>query len=160
MYQATDTVPFCDLGASGRGWTLPFQNSWFDAVTLYGHWPAPRLQREIRRVLRKGGTAMIAFENRLWPGRLRSPSHRSMASLGGGAAERRLLAAGFHEVRSFWVEPSLHSQRSLIPARSDAVRAYERMKADLHGRVSIRALAAAVGLHGLLFPAALVLAEA
>jgi hypothetical protein len=160
MYQTVEVLNAESLGRSSNDFRLPPGDNEFDLVTLYGMWPDSNLQRDLRRVLRHGGLALIAYENSCWAGRLRRAPRRQRGQYGGFSGERPLRAAGFRDVRTFWVEPSLLAQRSLVPARFRTVVAYEHLKAHQRGRAAIRAWAARVGLQGLLYPAVLVVAEA
>lgn len=127
-----------------------------DLVTLYGRGPAREELAEVRRLLRPGGTALFAAQNRWWYGRRRATSHA--ASTMSLRCAERIRAAGFGDVRAYWVEPSLAIPRNVIPASVDRVRDFEDWRALDTGRGPARSLALAAGLHWALYPAVLFVA--
>lgn len=133
---------------------LPFADASFDLVTLYGRAASQGQLREVRRLLKEGGSALLACPNRWWRGRIRI----STVAAGPDFATD-IIAAGFREVRTYWVEPSLRIPRELVPARSDRVRAFEAVRARETGRRLARSLIVAAGLHRALYPALLFIAK-
>jgi SAM-dependent methyltransferase len=160
MYGSVEQVPAARFDDVREAIRLPFADASFDLVTLYGRRPSRQLLREMHRVLCSGGTALLAFENRFWRGRLGRERSGSKAGFGPLAPERSAIAAGFRDVRKFWIEPSLASPRCLVPARYRSVTAFERIRAGEHGSGRLRSVAANLGLQGALYPAALMVAEA
>jgi len=133
---------------------LPFADASFDLVTLYGLAPTHVQLREVRRLVKAGGTALLGCPNRWWRGRLRSSPVAA-----GPRLTADIIAAGFREARMYWVEPSLAIPRELIPARFDRVCAFEAARARETGRRFARSLIVAAGLHRVLYPALLFIAK-
>ncbi len=150
-----DRMPVGRLSAS-----LSFPKEHFDLVTLYGHAPDLAALVELRRLLRPGGLALIAADNRWWLGRLRFRQSKGARLNGLGELARTVRRAGFREGCSYWVEPSLAAPRTLIPDEGDRVRDAEAMRAREWGRDRLRSAVLAMGLPSLLFPAVLVVAKA
>lgn len=147
------------LALEGGCRELAFPNATFDLVTLYGCSPSPSVLREIRRVLVDGGTALLAADNRWWGGRLRRAAPRPVGARGDLRLRRAALRAGFREARAYWVEPSLAIPRNLIPVIGDRIQTFEAMRAREWGGNVLRSFAAGVGLHGVLYPAVLIVAK-
>lgn len=130
----------------------------FDLVTLYGRAPTQAEPTAIRRLLRPGGAALFAAQNRWWHGRrraaLRASSTMSLRSA------QRIRAAGFGDVRAYWVEPSLAIPRNLIPASAERVREFEDWRAQDSGSSPARSSMLAAGLRWMMYPAVLFVATA
>lgn len=158
LYERVERVPCTAPDVGGSAVRLPFPDRTFDLVTLYGRRPSRAALREVRRVLRSGGTALLAADNRWWYGRLRAPQRGSAGA--GPRLPDAVRAAGFREVRPYWVEPSLAIPRNLVPARADRIRAFEAMRAREWGPDPKRTVALRAGLTAVLYPAILIVAEA
>lgn len=155
LYREVSCIPWPKGVSAARAEPLPFADASFDLVTLYGRVPSHDLLRDVRRLLRADGSALLACPNRWWRGRISSST-----AAGGPRVATDAIAAGFREVRTYWVEPSLAIPRELIPARPDRVRAFEAARARESGRHLARSLIVAAGLHRLLYPAQLFIAKA
>ena len=147
-----------DFAAERPG--IPFEDAAFDLVTLYGRGPSFEALQEIRRVLRPGGCLLLAAENRWWAEQLVGSSWYRSQAVSRRQLERAVAQAGFRERCSYWVEPSLATPRNVIPVRSDRVRSVEAMRRRDTGQSRARSFAVASGLHGLLYPAVLIVAKA
>jgi SAM-dependent methyltransferase len=155
LYRDVTCIMWPGGGSEERPEHLPFADASFDLVTLYGLVPSAAHLRELRRLLKAGGTALLGCQNRWWRGRLRS----STVAVGPRLASD-IIAAGFREARMYWVEPSLAIPRELIPARFDRVSAFESARARETGHRVARSLIVAAGLHRVLYPALLFVAKA
>jgi SAM-dependent methyltransferase len=159
LYQQSERV-FDDGFIGGRpGCCLGFPDRSFDLVTLYGRAPAAGAAAEMRRVLRDEGLALIGTGNGSWPGRFRRGAPTAAWATATQLVDA-LLQAGFREVHPYWATPSLETPRALIPARREAVRSYEAMRAHELGGDAFRSLASRAGLSRLLYPVLLVVAKA
>jgi len=134
----------------------PFAGASFDLVTLYGRTPERGELTAMRRLLRPGGAAVFAAQNRWWYGRRRTASRAASTMSLRDAG--RILDAGFSDVRTYWVEPSLAIPRNLIPATADRVRDFEELQAQDSERSPNRSLALAAGIRWALYPAVLFVA--
>ena len=129
LYEQVERVPLAALDDAASRGTLPFDSGRFDLVTLYGHCPPRDALVELRRVLSGSGTLLLAAGNRWWNGRWRGRA----GLFPGGPADLRVLkllrAAGFAQVSAYWVEPSLHIPRNLIPVARGRARQFEAFRA-------------------------------
>ena len=125
---------------------------------------------ELRRVLRPNGVLFLGGRNARWyrvwlplgaeNGKpLRSAPH----ALGGarpflpvGSARGALADAGFSEVRTYFVEPSIADPLTVVPANRRAVMALERGRWPRRSGI-LRSLSAAGGMYSFLYPDAFVL---
>lgn len=155
-----ERMPVNWLSTRGLSEQSNFPKEHFDLVTLYGHAPELAALVELRRLLRPGGLALIAADNRWWLGRLRFRRSKGARLNGLGELARTVRRAGFREGCSYWVEPSLAAPRTLIPDEGDRVGDAEAMRAREWGRDRLRSAVLAMGLPGLLFPAVLIVAKA
>ncbi len=160
LYGQVERVPLAALDDSASHGTLPFVSGRFDLVTLYGHCPPRDALVELRRVLSGSGTLLLAAGNRWWNGRWRGGA----ALFPGGPADLRVLkllrAAGFAQVSAYWVEPSLHIPRNLIPVARGRARQFEAFRAREWGGGTSRSQVVNFGLQALLYPGLLVVARA
>lgn len=159
LYRHVLGVPYDASGPPALP-SLPAPDASLDLVTLYGRRPSRLLLGEMHRVLRKGGTALLAAENRWWYGRWRSTRKGSSASTAARRLERAAMEAGFSEARTYWVEPSLATPRNLIPVRDDRVREFEATRAREWGAGRWRSLVLSAKLDAVLYPALTVVAKA
>jgi len=124
---------------------------------------------ELRRVLRPDGVLFLGGRNARWyrvwlplgaeDGHLmRSAPNAPCARpfLPVGSARGALADAGFSEVRTYFVEPSIADPVTVVPASRRAAMAYERNRWPRRGGI-LRSLSAAGGLYSLLYPDAFVL---
>jgi SAM-dependent methyltransferase len=160
-FDTVETVPAAPniLGPSS---SLAFSDGSFDLVTLYGLRPSPQALAEIRRVLGRGGTLFLGVPNQWWYGRFRTRKGWSTGNAGAGPwLAKRVRAAGFGEVRSYFVEPSLVKPREVIPAQKTAVQVIQQIRRSDGGGGVMRS-DAVVRLHlfHFLFPARVLLATA
>lgn len=132
----------------------------FDLITSYGYAPGQPWLVEFRRLLRPGGLALLAAEHRWWAGRLRGRGSDPGTSQAQGSVARSAAEAGFVESHLYWVEPSLHKPRNLIPARARPIRDFEAMRAREWGASVTRTTAVRLGLAPVLYPALLLVARA
>ena len=160
LYGHVDRLPCGAPDVTGNAVRLPFPDRTFDLVTLYGRRPSQAALGEIRRVLRTGGTALLATENRWWYGRLREPRRPGAGRRAGPRLPGALRAAGFRDVHPYWVEPSLAIPRNLVPARADRVAAFEAIRVRERGPDAVRAMAVRAGAAAVLYPAIAIVAEA
>lgn len=135
-----------------------FDSAGFDLVTLYGRAPTRAELVEMRRLLRPDGAALFAAQNRWWHGRRRA-ALRAGSTMSLRCAER-IRAAGFGDVRAYWVEPSLAIPRNLVPANAERVRDFEDWRAQDAGRSLVRSSMLAAGLRWVMYPAVLFVATA
>ena len=93
-----------------------------------------------------------------------SPSMQSVRSRqwrpSSRAVSRMLRRTGFMEVRTLYVEHGLERPLTMLPARPNAVRAYETAAGMRPNTRGIRRVLATIGVHSILYPAFLVLARA
>lgn len=147
-----------DGGTNSNRLDLPDQS--FDLATIYGGAPSLVRLRELRRVLKSGACALIAVENRWWAGRWRHPARSEVGAASAAELGALALQAGFVEVSRYWAEPSLEKPRSLIPIASGRSRVFEEMQAREKGTDRLHAIALAIGMQQLLYPALLMIARA
>jgi SAM-dependent methyltransferase len=128
------------------------------------------------RLLRPGGYLCIGATNPYWHGSSRGRQNRNrwltqvaltLSGLTGtreriatrGVLERLLRQVGFHAVRSHYATPSIYRPRDIVPACRRAAVAYEASASADGAKATLRRLLASLGLHSVLFPHQLILAE-
>ena len=154
LYGRVERCGSLDVDASGQ--RLSRDLAGFDLVTIYGRAPTRAELTDTRRILRPGGAALFAAQNRWWYGRRRG-ALRAGSTMSLRCAEH-IRNAGFGDVRAYWVEPSLAIPRNLIPATTGRVRDFESWRAQDSGRSLIRSSVLSVGLRWMLYPAVLFVA--
>jgi SAM-dependent methyltransferase len=162
LYDRVETVPFPMKRTSGPTWELSFPDGSFDLVTLYGRSASLSFLAEIHRVLGKSGCLFIGVPNRWWYGRLRTVwvSEGRVPVAGPGLA-KKVRTAGFAEVRSYLVGPSLAKPREVVPARKAALQVFRRIQRSTGAGRTLRAgIASRLNCIDLLFPARMFVAIA
>jgi hypothetical protein len=159
---------------------LPYEDGSVDCVIstdLVNHWSESRqspfrdarfvaVLAELRRVLRADGVLFLGGRNARWyrswlllraedwaSGR-QPPYTRPFLPV--GAARGALAGAGFSEIRTYFVEPSITDPLTVVPASRRAALAYERSRWPRYN-VFLRSLSAAGGAYHVLYPDAFVL---
>ena len=154
---------------AGR-WGPPFRDASFDCVALHGLSDRDTLELHgarskpdyrtllltCHRLLRPGGCLYIGLSNLHWRGKLREITRGRIAPR--PLLDRLLRQTGFRNVRRYYVAPSIHQPRTILPATRRAVGAYEKWSAVGGAKGVSRRLIAWSGLHFLLFPSQLILA--
>lgn len=114
-----------------------------------------RLLVECRRVLRPGGWLYVAGD---------TPNMERLLGFRHGRPARARLArmvheAGFREVRSYYTRPSASNPTATVPAECAAALAYEQLDSARGFWRGMRRALIRAGLHRLLFPASLLVAQ-
>jgi len=123
----------------------------------------------LRRALRPNGVLFLGGRNARWyrvwlplGSEDGNPWRSAPHALGGrpflrvGSARGALADAGFSEVRTYFVEPSIADPVTVVPASRRAAMAYERNRWPRRGGI-LRSWSAAGGMYSLLYPDAFVL---
>jgi SAM-dependent methyltransferase len=109
---------------------------------------------ECHRLLRPGGFLFLSGRN----ARRHPAWRRTGACLAIAEARRGFAQAGFSDIRSYFVEPSVtDAVAAVIPANRRAALAHERQRLP-RGDVAMRTLCAVAGWYGRLYPDAFILA--
>ena len=116
------------------------------------------LWRVCVELLRPGGCLMLTMDNPLWHKRLRDGPRALVQMRRTKRRERKLRAAGFRAIQSYYMAPSAHEPRSFIPKSRHVVAGYERVAMKLSTRGPLRSRLARAGLHPVLYPSTLHLA--
>lgn len=154
LYDRVELAP-----ATGSPPALPFDAGAFDLVCAYGFAPDARMAAEIRRVLRPGGMALVAARQRWWYGRLRPGASKHAGAMAGPELAARLRRAGFAAVHAYHVAPSLAEPRIVVPYHGVRVATLPALQRGVGWRDSLRGLVARAGLHAVLMPAMVLVAE-
>lgn len=161
--------------SAAEGWTAasfrlgtPLSHPWpletFDCIALHDAIARQNLATTnlaavligLRGMLRREGWLAVASPTPRFFRRHRiEPSGISRRAL-----TRMLFHAKFTEVRCLFVEPGLENPKTIIPASTDAVAAYEGSDAMRGLTRRTRRVAATVGLRSALYPAYILLARA
>jgi hypothetical protein len=167
---SVDLMPWAGRRSEGSvGLRFACADAAFDAVVVpqadlaAAHPEAIVLFREARRVVRAPGGVYVGIE------RVRSAvGHQAPGPFRRLTAIRRVLssqqipllrAAGFGQVRAYYVEESPAHPWHLVPASRGTVAAWDRALRPGDWRGLVRRAAARGGLHGLLFRYRLVVAR-
>ena len=179
LHQIVATV---DARSRG-GAQLPYDDASVDCVIsidLVNRWSESRQSpfrdarfvaalSELRRVLRPSGVLFLGGRNARWyrawlslgaeewvPSRYAPRAPYTRPFLRVGSARGALADAGFSEIRTYFVEPSIADPLTVIPASRRAALAYERNRWP-RGNGLLRSLSAAGGMYQFLYPDAFVL---
>lgn len=97
------------------------------------------------RVLRPGGCLMITCENPLWYHRPRLGVALVPRSLRARRQRRAIQAAGFQQVRRYYVAPSYQEPHTIVPIDRRIIAGYEEIEMKLATRRGLRSRLSRLG---------------
>lgn len=122
--------------------------------------PANRgLWRECHRLLRPGGCLMVCVRNPQHYRRIRTSPAVVALIRQGRRLHRGIVAAGFGEIRRYYVASAPDEPRSIIPMDRRAVAGYERVEMKMSSWGNLRGRLGRFGLDAVLYPSVLYLAN-